>query len=334
MDQVAGGGATQGSGAGVYGFPESEGPARRLAQALSLPCRVAVIHRFPDGERLVRLAHVFDHAILYRSLNDPALKDPDDKLVELLFAASALRDHGTRRLTLVAPYLSYMRQDIAFHPGEAVSQKVMGRLLGDAFDRVFTVDPHLHRTGTLAQVLPGAEAQALSAAPALARLLGDDPPPPDALLVGPDTESRALVSGVAEPLGLDWAVGDKLRRGDRAVTIRLPEALRLHGRPVILVDDAVSTGANGGRRERRGRGRPRPLPAGARGRVPQGRDQPPAQHRQPDSSQQRGPARPSLRRGPRLGAALAWASLRGEGAQRAWSPRRRGRLQAGPRAPI
>jgi ribose-phosphate pyrophosphokinase len=243
MDQVAGGGATQGSGAGVYGFPESEGPARRLAQALSLPCRVAVIHRFPDGERLVRLAHVFDHAILYRSLNDPALKDPDDKLVELLFAASALRDHGTRRLTLVAPYLSYMRQDIAFHPGEAVSQKVMGRLLGDAFDRVFTVDPHLHRTGTLAQVLPGAEAQALSAAPALARLLGDDPPPPDALLVGPDTESRALVSGVAEPLGLDWAVGDKLRRGDRAVTIRLPEALRLHGRPVILVDDAVSTGA-------------------------------------------------------------------------------------------
>jgi ribose-phosphate pyrophosphokinase len=243
MDQVAGGGATPGSGAGVYGFPESEGPARRLAQALSLPCRVAVIHRFPDGERLVRLAHVFDHAILYRSLNDPALKDPDDKLVELLFAASALRDHGTRRLTLVAPYLSYMRQDIAFHPGEAVSQKVMGRLLGDAFDRVFTVDPHLHRTGTLAQVLPGAEAQALSAAPALARLLGDDPPPPDALLVGPDTESRALVSGVAEPLGLDWAVGDKLRRGDRAVTIRLPEALRLHGRPVILVDDAVSTGA-------------------------------------------------------------------------------------------
>jgi ribose-phosphate pyrophosphokinase len=243
MDQVAGGGATQGSGAGVYGFPESEGPARRLAQALSLPCRVAVIHRFPDGERLVRLAHVFDHAILYRSLNDPALKDPDDKLVELLFAASALRDHGTRRLTLVAPYLSYMRQDIAFHAGEAVSQKVMGRLLGDAFDRVFTVDPHLHRTRTLAQVLPGAEAQALSAAPALARLLGDDPPPPDALLVGPDTESRALVSGVAEPLGLDWAVGDKLRRGDRAVTIRLPEALRLHGRPVILVDDAVSTGA-------------------------------------------------------------------------------------------
>ena len=54
---------------------------------------------------------------------------PADKLVELEMAASTARAAGAERLTLVAPYLCYMRQDKAFHPGEAVSQRIIGDLL-------------------------------------------------------------------------------------------------------------------------------------------------------------------------------------------------------------
>jgi ribose-phosphate pyrophosphokinase len=35
-----------------------------------------------------------------------------------------------------------MRQDIAFHPGEAVAQKIVGNLLARYFDALITVDPH------------------------------------------------------------------------------------------------------------------------------------------------------------------------------------------------
>ena len=69
-----------------------------------------------------------------------------EKLVALLLAVEALRRNGAKRLVLVAPYLCYMRQDIAFQPGEAISQKAIGGLLAGLVDRVITVDAHLHRT--------------------------------------------------------------------------------------------------------------------------------------------------------------------------------------------
>ncbi len=101
----------------------------------------------------------------------PRLIDPNDKLISILFAAEALRRNGAERLVLVAPYLCYMRQDAAFKAGEAISQKVVGRLLAETFDRVITVDAHLHRTKTIQSVFPGIEAEDLSAMPAIADVL-------------------------------------------------------------------------------------------------------------------------------------------------------------------
>ena len=49
----------------------------------------------------------------------------------------------------MAPYLAYMRQDIAFVPGEAVSQRIVEHFLASLFDAVITVGPHLHRITTL-----------------------------------------------------------------------------------------------------------------------------------------------------------------------------------------
>src|SRR5690606_35941146 len=150
----------------VFGFAECAEPAARLARELGLPCREVAVRRFPDGESLVRVPEAPETAILYRSLDRP-----NEKIVELLLAASALRDGGTSRLVLVVPYLAYMRQDIAFHPGEAVSQRVIGRLLAQHCDALITLDPHLHRVASLAEVMPGIEAVSISAAPVLAAAL-------------------------------------------------------------------------------------------------------------------------------------------------------------------
>lgn len=227
----------------VHGFAESAGPARRLAGLLNARFEMVDTHIFPDGERRVRVGQTGRHAILYRSLNDPRSRDPDDKLIEVLLAAAALRARGAGKITLIAPYLAYMRQDIAFHPGEAVSQKVIGKLLGAAVDAVIAVDPHLHRTRNLAAVFGKGKGVAISAAPAFVALLRGEKVAPDTVIVGPDAELEGQVRRLAEPLGLEFMTAEKRRRSDREVSIRLPKAALLKGRPVVLFDDMVSTGA-------------------------------------------------------------------------------------------
>ena len=62
------------------------------------------------------------------------------------------------------------------------------------------------------------------------------------MLVGPDGESAPWVEAVAAPLGLEVMVGQKVRHGDRDVAISLPDAARVAGRDVILIDDLVPSG--------------------------------------------------------------------------------------------
>jgi len=219
----------------VLGFPEGEVQARAMAAAAGLPYAGIGIHRFPDGESRVRLPPALpERVVLYRSLDRP-----NDKLFELALTAATARDLGVRHLTLVAPYLCYMRQDTAFVPGEAVSQRVLGALFADWFDTLVTVDPHLHRVPSLAHAVPVQRAVALSAAGPMAKFLSTHLENP--LVLGPDSESLQWVAAVAAVQELDYEVARKERLGDREVRIALPE-LDVLGRSVVLLDDVVSSG--------------------------------------------------------------------------------------------
>lgn len=219
----------------VLGFPSYREPSQRLAETADIDYAEVAVRQFPDGESLVRLPERLPpHVVFCCSLNDP-----NSKLVELELAAATAFELGARRLTLVAPYLCYMRQDTAFHPGEAVSQRVVGELLARRFDALITVDPHLHRTADLGQAVPVRRAVTLSAASAMAERLssrGDNP-----FLMGPDGESAQWVSAIATPAGLDFGVAEKTRLGDCDVRIELPQ-MPVAGRHVVLVDDVASTG--------------------------------------------------------------------------------------------
>jgi hypoxanthine-guanine phosphoribosyltransferase len=63
----------------------------------------------------------------------------------------------------------------------------------------------------------------------------------DPLLIGPDAESAQWVATAAAAHGFEHAVCTKIRRGDRAVEITLPE-VDVSGRAVVLLDDVASTG--------------------------------------------------------------------------------------------
>ena len=218
-------------------FDDERESAYRLAQAACLQHRAIERHRFPDGELKLRLPEALpSRVVILRTLNDP-----NEKLVELLLVAQTARTLGARHVTLVAPYLAYMRQDIAFHPGEAISQRIVGKFLASLFDAVVTVDPHLHRVSTLQEAIPvpNANAIVLSGAPLLADLIAARRTQP--LLVGPDEESAQWVALAASRHGFDYAVCRKVRHGDRAVEVALPK-LAVQGRAVVLLDDVASTG--------------------------------------------------------------------------------------------
>ena len=220
----------------LLAFPDYALQSQALAAAAGLRCHIVDVHRFPDGESRVKLPAALPAEVVFcRSLDDP-----NAKLIELLLAAATARELGAMQLTLVAPYLCYMRQDAAFSPGEAVSQSIIGRFLAAHFDRIITVDPHLHRVDELCVAIPSASALALSAAPLVADFLKTRLRFP--LLMGPDSESRRWVEAIADRAGFGAAVCTKTRLGDQSVTIVLPD-VDLSGRQVVLVDDVASTGA-------------------------------------------------------------------------------------------
>lgn len=221
--------------AAVHGFAGEGDASVRLARELGIDHHEVEVRHFPDGESLVRAAPpASSTALLFRSLDRP-----NAKLVEILLAASALRDCGAARVILIAPYLCYMRQDIAFHPGEAVSQRVVGRLLAGHFDGLMTIDPHLHRIASLDDVVPGIESVNVSAGPLLATAIDASS---GSLLVGPDGESAQWVEQLAQARGLEFLLGRKQRKGDREVALAIPGSERVSGRPIVIVDDVISSG--------------------------------------------------------------------------------------------
>ncbi|MDE2594714.1 MAG: ribose-phosphate diphosphokinase [Burkholderiales bacterium] len=220
-------------------FDDERAAALNLATTCLIPALEVEVHRFPDQEMRLRLpvsrtGTVPHTLVIYRSLDRP-----NDKLIELLLTIEQARQLGAQRVLLVTPYLAYMRQDMAFHPGEVVSQRIVGPFLARMLDGLITVDPHLHRIKQLTEAVPLDYAISLSGAPALADCIAQHHTHP--LLIGPDEESAQWVTTAAKRQGWDHGVCTKTRLGDHTVEITLP-ALSFQDRAVVLLDDVASSG--------------------------------------------------------------------------------------------
>ena len=217
-------------------FKKGSRPAKKLAKSLNIESKMINCHHFPDGESLITLPEKLSkRVIIYTSLNKP-----NNRLIELLFAAKGARKLGAKNLILVAPYMCYMRQDKTFLPGQVVSQQIIGEYLGDLFDFIITVDAHLHRVQNIKEIFPKCEAINLSASSEIAKFLSklDE----RATLIGPDEESLQWVKKIAKACGLNFGVCKKNRLGDKAVEIEIPKIDLSSIEKVILIDDIISSG--------------------------------------------------------------------------------------------
>ena len=220
----------------VLALPGNEALAGAMARAVGADVGGAIVRAFPDSETYVRIeADVAGRTVIVVC----TLDRPNEKTVPLLLLAATARDLGARRVGLVAPYLAYLRQDRRFAAGEGVTSSYFARLLSGAVDWLVTVDPHLHRHGSLAE-LYSIPTCVLHAAPLVATWLRTNAP--DAMLVGPDVESTQWVAAIADEARLPFVVLEKTRRGDRDVEVSLPAGTAFGTRTPVLVDDIISTG--------------------------------------------------------------------------------------------
>lgn len=220
----------------VLSLPGNERQAAALCRAMPATLGHAVVRQFPDGESTVRLqADVAGRDVILLC----TLDHPDAKVLPLLWLAAAVRENGAARIGLLVPYLPYMRQDAVFRAGEIVSARHFAALLSGPFDWLATVDPHLHRIGSLSEIF-SIPAVAIHAAPAIAEWICDEVDAP--LIVGPDEESRQWVQDIAARCHAPMVVLRKARLGDTAVQIAAPDLPDASYRTPVLVDDIVSTG--------------------------------------------------------------------------------------------
>ncbi len=209
--------------------------ANSLGACLELEQAEFELRRFPDGESYVRI----DSPVSGRKVIVVCgLERPDEKLLPLYFCVQTLRELGATSIGLVAPYLSYMRQDRRFHEGEGVTSRYFARLLSDTFDWLVTVDPHLHRYSSLDEIY-SMPAEVVHAAPVISEWVRSNIP--QALLIGPDSESEQWVGEVAKMAGVPHVVLSKTRHGDRDVEVSIPKVEQWKSYTPVLVDDIIST---------------------------------------------------------------------------------------------
>ena len=219
----------------IFALPGNEMLTEKLVALTGAENGNLRVHKFPDGESLVQVnSEVTGNEIILVC----TLHQPDEKILRLYFLAKELRKLQAAKITLVASYLAYMRQDKVFHAGEIVTSKYFAELLSCLVDELITVDPHLHRWKTMNDIYT-IPCQVLHASACLSAYIQKHITNP--LLIGPDIESKQWVSDVANQAGAPFLVLEKVRYSDTQVNVSVPQLKEFEACTPVLIDDIIST---------------------------------------------------------------------------------------------
>jgi len=212
--------------------------AKSLAKKLHVKYVPLDVGEFPDGDMYMRFkAKSFKgkKLVIVQSFQP----HPDMSLFDVIWAAETAKDLGARKVILVAPYLAFMRQDKRFNAGEAISSKIMSKLLNKSIDKIITIDPHLHRYKSLKDIFT------ISAVKLTANdLIGDfvKRKIKNPVIIGPDWESYQWADKIAKQVGAESTCLAKTRFSSRRVTSKITRNVEIKEKNVVIIDDIISTG--------------------------------------------------------------------------------------------
>ncbi len=169
------------------------------------------------------------------------LNNPNQKLIELLLTIEACKTNGAQKITLVTPYLCYMRQDKQFKPGQGISAKIIANLLSNYIDKLVTIDPHLHRIKKLNQVYK-TKTITLTAIKNIENYIKQNYNNP--IIIGPDGESYQWAKTIANNIGSKAIILKKVRYSGTKVKIYTTKELEQipKTQKIIIIDDIISSG--------------------------------------------------------------------------------------------
>jgi ribose-phosphate pyrophosphokinase len=206
---------------------QSQVLAARLAKELGVPLVQVTYSRFPDGEHYLRTGTLDDETVIVGGAGN------NDALIQLMLLADACRDS---RIRLVLPYMAYARQDKQFNAGEPLSARAVARAISNGVSDVITVN--IHDPGVLEHFsVPARNISLAGDIGACITTLALDRP----LILAPDEGAFAFAREVAAAGGWECDHLDKTRLS--GIEVRMaPKHVSAEGRPVVIVDDIISTG--------------------------------------------------------------------------------------------
>jgi len=221
----------------------SSHPALSEEVALALGTElVPTEHRtFASGEILTRFEVSIRgcDAFIIQSFGPPV----NEWLMELLIMLDAAKRASAKRITVVAPYYPYSRQDKKGRGREPISARLVADLLKTAgADRVMSVDLHAAQI----QGFFDGPVDHLFAKPVLLEYFENTLSADDRAkltVVSPDTGRVRVADQWSDSLGAPLAIIHKRRDPNVANQITVNEIVgHVEGRVCLLVDDMIDTG--------------------------------------------------------------------------------------------
>ena len=215
--------------------------SKAVADALDMEL-VPTEHRtFASGEILTRFEVSIRgcDAFIIQSFGPPV----NEWLMELLIMLDAAKRASAKRITVVAPYYPYSRQDKKGRGREPISARLVADLLKTAgADRVMSVDLHAAQI----QGFFDGPVDHLFAKPVLLQYFKDGLSPEDRdklTVVSPDTGRVRVADQWSDSLGAPLAIIHKRRDPNVANQVTVNEIVgHVAGRVCLLVDDMIDTG--------------------------------------------------------------------------------------------
>ncbi len=215
--------------------------ATQVAQALGTEL-VPTEHRtFASGEILTRFEVSIRgcDAFIIQTFGPPV----NEWLMEVLIMIDAAKRASAKRITVVAPYYPYSRQDKKGRGREPISARLVADLLGTAgADRIMSVDLHAAQI----QGFFDGPVDHLFAKPVLLEYFERTLSPEDRAhltVVSPDTGRVRVADTWSDSLGAPLAIIHKRRDPNVANQVTVNEIVgQVEGRVCLLVDDMIDTG--------------------------------------------------------------------------------------------
>jgi ribose-phosphate pyrophosphokinase len=213
--------------------------AEEVAEALGVEPTPTSAYDFANGETFVRFNESVrgSDAFVLQSHTAPI----NQWIMEQLIMVDALKRASAKRITVVAPFFGYARQDKKHRGREPISARLMADLFKTAgADRLMVVDLH---TAQIQGFFNG-PVDHLFALPILSDYIKDKLDTDSVSVVAPDAGRVRVAERWSDELGgCPMAIIHKRRNPDVANEVKVFDVVgEVKGRTCVVVDDMIDTG--------------------------------------------------------------------------------------------